>query len=72
MDTHGHLLDEIMEDLDNDNGHGGEGENTFLEVLPKRIGRTTGRPPIEAQVYSTKREHNWGGNVGWAAHLPEK
>ena len=68
LDTHGHLLDEIMKDLENDNGQGGAGENTFLEMLPKRIGRTTGRPPIEAQVYSTKRQHNWGGNVSWAAH----
>ena len=68
METHGHLLDEIMEDLDNDDGQGGEGENTFLEMLPKRIGRTSGRTPIEAKVYATKRERNWGGNVGWVEH----
>jgi len=71
METHGHLLDEIMEDLDNDDGAGGEGENTFLEILPKRIGRVSGRTPIEAKVYSTWREQNWGGNVRWGARGAE-
>lgn len=70
METHGHLLDDIMEDLDNDNGEGGEGENTFLEMLPKRIGRVSGRTPIEAKVYSSWREQNWSGNVLWGAHGP--
>jgi hypothetical protein len=62
MDTHGHLLDEIMEDVES-----GEGTNTFLETLPKRIGVTSGRTPIEAKVYSDYFQHNWANNIAWGA-----
>ena len=62
LDTHGHLLDEIMEDVES-----GEGDNTFLEVLPKRIGRTDGTTPTEAQVYARRFEQNWAGNIDWGA-----
>ena len=36
-------------------------------MLPKCIGRTpAGRTPIEAKVYASWRERNWGGNIFWA------
>jgi FAD/FMN-containing dehydrogenase len=61
-ELHGHIESEIAADIES-----GEGDNTFLEVLPRCIGRTSGHTPVEARVYSSWRERNWAGNVWWPA-----
>ena len=63
-DIHGHLKEEILEDVAT-----GEGEWTGLDILPRIVGLADGPPPLAAQGRPQPllwQQKNWSGFVQWS------
>lgn len=70
-DMHGHLQDEILEAIDNNDP--GELADLGLEAVPIVVGIADGDPPASAQGAGFPST-NWAGNILWTASevaLPE-